>query len=194
LARRRGLACCVLLSGILLSLPCRATTVLPTTLSQMCAQADMIFVGAVSEVRSQWADADALRIETFVTFADLQILLGAPAPTITLSFAGGRMGDVVEAVAEMPAFAVGERVLLFAHEGRYVSPIVGFHQGCFRVVESDGEPVVLNANGLPVRSFEQGRAVVSRDGSESKGALRLSTLVERIRNELSGRHWEGVRR
>jgi hypothetical protein len=193
-AQALAVGCGALLSAVVLARGAGATTVLPTTFSQMCAQADTIFVGTVTEVRSQWADAAARRIETLVTFSDLEILLGAPAPTITLSFAGGRMEDIVESVGDLPTFVVGERVLLFALEGRYVSPIVGFHQGCFRIVESGGEPRVRNAGGQPVKFFEKGLPVVGEARSAAQEGMTLPAFLERIRQELSATHREGGRR
>ena len=67
----------------------------------------------------------------------------------------------------MPGFTVGERRIIFARDGRYVSPIVGFDQGALRVVEGQDGPVVVGPTGTALS-----------DGTASlgvRGALRSGT-------------------
>ena len=81
---------------------------------------------------------------------------------------------------------VGDRVVVFALQGRFVSPIVGFHQGLFRVVEEGDVPVVLNAGRFPVTV--EGKA--HRFGSAvegTKSAMPLDAFLDHVRETLGAR-------
>lgn len=141
-----------------------ATVVVAKDFAALCAEADLIFVGTVTQTDSRWVDREKQAIETEVTFGDLTWLRGPAQSSITLHFAGGEVDGLREAIAGMPAFTVGERRIIFARKGRYVSPIVGFDQGALRVVEGADGPVVVGPNGA-----------VLTDGAASlnqRGALR----------------------
>jgi hypothetical protein len=112
-----------------------ATVVVAKDFAALCAEADLIFVGTVSKTESRWIDRDKQAIETQVTFEDLTWLRGPAQSSITLHFAGGEVDGLREEIAGVPGFTVGERRIIFARNGRYVSPIVGFDQGALRVVE-----------------------------------------------------------
>ena len=76
-------------------------------------------------------------IYTYVTLDDLQLVHGDVAgDSVTLQFEGGRVGDDVVTVVGSPAFEVGAREFLFVrNNGAAVSPVVGFFQGRFKVVD-----------------------------------------------------------
>jgi len=144
-----------------------ATVVVAKDFAALCAEADLIFVGTVSKTESHWIDRDKQAIETQVTFEDLTWLRGPAQSSITLHFAGGEIDGLREAIAGVPGFTVGERRIIFARNGRYISPIVGFDQGALRVVEGQDGPVVVGPNGTALS-----------DGTASlgvRGALRSGT-------------------
>jgi hypothetical protein len=117
--------------------------VVPKNFAALCSEADLIFVGTVTDVSSRWSDPAIQSIETLVTFGDLIWVRGAPRSTVTLRFGGGTVDGLREEFAGVPHFAVGERRVIFAHEGTFVSPIVGFDQGALPVVKSaDGDAVI----------------------------------------------------
>jgi hypothetical protein len=116
-----------------------ATVVVAKDFGALCAEADLIFVGTVASTQSRWSDPQRQAIETAVTFADLTWLRGGSQATVELRFGGGELEGLRESVAGVPQFTVGERRVIFAHAGHYVSPLVGFSQGQFRVVDgADG--------------------------------------------------------
>jgi hypothetical protein len=162
-----------------------ATVVVAKDFDALCAEAALIFVGTVAKVESRWSDPQRQAIETEVTFGDLTWLRGGSASQIALRFGGGEMDGLREAVAGVPEFAVGERRVVFAHAGRFVSPIVGFNQGVFRVVDGDAGPVVLDAEGKAVIGV--GRAGLQRGApGDRTTALPLDDFLARIRAELAG--------
>ncbi|MFN8642011.1 MAG: hypothetical protein U0802_10245 [Candidatus Binatia bacterium] len=161
-----------------------ATVVVAKDFAALCAEADLVFVGTVTAVVPRWRDAQRQAIETEVTFADLTWLRGGPQAATTLRFAGGEMDGVHEAVAGVPQFAVGERRVVFAHAGRFVSPIVGFNQGVFRVVDGADGPVVLDAGGRAVTGV--GRAALQRGAPDDRAAaVSLDAFLERVRAQLA---------
>jgi hypothetical protein len=161
--------------------PAHATTVIAKSFADLCAEADLVFAGTVSASESSWADRDRQSIQTRVTFADLTWLRGAPRPTVTLRFAGGSMNGLTEEIAGMPRFAVGDQVVIFARAGESISPIVGFHQGLYRVV--DGR--VFDAEGHAVTTV--GGAALRRHaaGTTPGPALPVADFLDRVRGELS---------
>lgn len=178
----------VVLVGILpLPREGRATTVVAQSFESICREADMVFVGSVSRVESRWTAQEEGTIETVVTFSDLLPLFGVEGDEVVLRFAGGAVDGMREEIAGMPQFEVGDRVVVFARRGRLVSPIVGFHQGLFRVVEGDQGPVVLNQSRFPVTAVE-GRTL--RFGSAAQGvsaAMPLDSFLSQVRENLAAR-------
>src|SRR5438874_13816532 len=68
----------ILLAAIIAFVPCgRATTVIPPTFDELVDQAQVIFQGKVTEVRSQWTGEGAQRyIVSYVTFRVEESLKG----------------------------------------------------------------------------------------------------------------------
>ena len=163
--------------------PAAATVVVAKDFAALCAEADLVFVGTVTAVTSAWRDTAQRSIETRVTFAELTWLRGDPRPTITLQFAGGEIDGLREEIAGVPRFAVGERRIIFAHAGDFLSPVVGFHQGVFGVVDHGDGPVVLDAGGRPVTAV--GRAALVRGApGDDAAALPLAAFLDRVRQQL----------
>ena len=125
-----------------------ATSVIAKSFASICSEADEIFIGTVAQVRPYRRENG--RIWTAVLFEDTRWLAGDPAVEKELQFAGGRIGDRAEVVGGMPRFKIGQRVVLFVRDGAAMSPIVGFHQGCFGVREFEGVDIVLTLDQRPV--------------------------------------------
>jgi hypothetical protein len=99
-------------------------------------------------------------IRTYVTFGNLAAHKGNPGATLVLRLEGGTVGDDRLVIADLPAFRTGSRYLLYvAGNGTAISPIVGFHQGAFEVVERDGREVLLSLKGLELIGVEGDRFV-----------------------------------
>jgi hypothetical protein len=169
-----------------LAAPAHATTVTEKNLTDLCKEADMVFVGRVVSVESRWHDAPHKSIETVVRFAVTQPLYGVHDSDVTLTFSGGEVEGLRQVIAGMPQFQPGEDVLLFASNKPSMSPIIGFHQGCFRVVDGDNGAVVLNADGLPVTA--DGRALVNQKRENgAPGGATLDELLGKVREQLDQR-------
>jgi len=161
-----------------------ATSVEVKGLRALSVEADAVFLGTVSEVRSQWVDDKHTAIETFVTFVDVQPLLGEAADGLTLRFSGGTVDGIREEIVGMPRFERGERVVLFVHSGRSVSPIVGFSQGCFRVIDGASGPVVATAEGHPVYEIDAETMAAGTAAGGASGAMSLDEFLRAVRAML----------
>src|SRR5262249_43396565 len=148
----------------------------------LCDEADLIFVGTVTDVESRWADASRQAIETLVTFGDLTWLYGTPQPSVTLRFAGGELDGLREEIAGLPHFVLGERRVIFARQGRFVSPVVGFDQGALRVGDTGTGPTVLG-----VEAMGSGGAALRLGDPSSTSTVPIDAFEERVRERVATR-------
>jgi hypothetical protein len=129
------LSCAGVVAAIALVVtPARATTFVALTFQQLIAQADVIFIGDVVDVRpyTQRTRTGTL-VKTRVTFRVDDALYGTNSLVEVFDFLGGQADGIGMAVEGMPKFAVGDRRVVFARRGASINPIVGFTQGLLRV-------------------------------------------------------------
>jgi hypothetical protein len=164
-----------------------ATTIIAKDFGQLCREADLVFVGTVVEVTSEWSDAARQSIETRVVFSDLLPLVGVEGSRVELRFGGGAIDGIHEEIAGVPRFAVGERRVIFARKEHSVSPIVGFDQGAFSVVDSASGPVVLGSAGRPVAEIADRTVRLAPRAANLEAGLSLDSFLERVREQLAAR-------
>ncbi|HEY2614068.1 MAG TPA: hypothetical protein VGI42_00020 [Chthoniobacterales bacterium] len=158
----------LLLLCALIALPdLRATTVIPPTFDQLVNDAELIFQGAVTNVRSEWIGEGAEhRIVTYVTFAIEDPLKGAPGQSYTIRMLGGTVNGQTMEVSDAPRFKMGDRDILFVeHNGSQFVPLVGIMHGRFHIgkEEQSGREIVAKDSGAPV-------ANVAKLGTDEKAA------------------------
>ena len=134
-----------------------ATTVLEVSFATLVEDAEVIAVGTVSAIESEY-DAQTETPWTLVTFSDLEVLKGTVAePTLTLQVIGGPLPDgTVLGMVGTPEFHVGERSVVFSEgNGHYVVPLVGLWQGVYRVVfdAERGIDTIHDHAGQPVSTL-----------------------------------------
>ena len=159
-----------------------ATVVVAKDFAALCREADLIFVGTVVDIESRWNDDAKQSIETLVTFDDLTWMRGTPSSAVTLRFAGGEVDGLHEEIAGAPHFTIGERRVIFAHDGRYVSPIVGFDQGALHVVDGSGGPVVV---GAPAPTTVNGALRLGAPPADGGGSVPLDEFLDRVQHQLA---------
>jgi len=176
----------ILLVGLIVSLSSiRATTVVPPTFEQLVQQAELIFQGTVTNVRSVWEGEGAQRhINTYVTFQIAERLKGNASSSYTIRMLGGTVGDETMEVTDTPKFKVGDRDILFVeHNNEQFVPLVGINNGRFRVQrdEQTGRDVVLNGEGEPVRDLTKlGREEESVSAAEAISPEELKSAVKQL--------------
>jgi hypothetical protein len=160
-----------------------ATTVIPPTFEQLVQQAEVIFQGTVTNVRSVWDGEGAQRhINTYVSFQVEDNVKGNAGASYTIRMLGGTVGDETMEVTDTPRFNVGDRDILFVeHNYDQFVPLVGIKHGRFHVQhdEQTGRDVVLNGEGEPVRDLAKvGREEESVSASEAISPEDLKSAVK----------------
>lgn len=132
----------------------RATTVIPPSFDQLVSQAEFVFQGSVTDVRSQWVGEGAERqIVSYITFHIEESIKGDPGQSYTIRMFGGTVGDQSMAISDAPHFNVGDRDILFVeNNGSQVVPLVGIMFGRFHVQrDQTGQEIVTRNEGEPVK-------------------------------------------
>src|SRR5438477_2583083 len=136
-----------------------ATIVVPPTFEQLVNQAELIFQGTVTDVRSVWDGEGAQRhIDTYITFQVLENVKGDAGDSYTIRILGGTVGDETMEVTDTPKFKAGDREILFVeHNNDQFVPLVGINNGRFHVQRDEqiGRDFVVNGEGAPVRDLTQ---------------------------------------
>src|SRR5213082_1844335 len=169
-----------------------ATIVVPPTFEQLVQQAELIFQGTVTDVRSVWEGEGAQRhINTYVTFQIGENMKGNAGSSYTIRILGGTVGDETMEVTDTPKFKMGDRDILFVeHNNEQFVPLVGITHGRFHVQrdEQTGRDIVLNGEGDPVRDMAKvGREEESVSASEAISPEELKSAVQQKLVDSSGR-------
>lgn len=164
-----------------------ATSVTEFTFTDLVAQADVIAVGTVTEIREQW-DAEKKAPLTLVTFSNLTVVKGSPGSSFTLEFLGGKMPNgLVMTIPGVPQFAVGEKAVVFcAGNGRDFCPLVGIWQGILRVATDPqrGVETVSDNFRVPIVKIEDGKFVKRSPQTATQPPLSLPALMQTIQHTV----------
>ncbi len=157
-----------------------AASVRQVTMDEMLQKCQFVFEGTVLILEAE--KNSQKRIHTYVTFEIKDIIKGEySSNTITLSFLGGKVGDVTMVVSDMKVPQVGEHGIYFVEslERSQVNPLYGWSQGHF-VVQSDdtGMDRVMAGNGRPVTGV-MGNIPIEQMESTQEAAPLLSKGVAR---------------
>jgi hypothetical protein len=169
----------------------RATTVIPPTFEQLVDDADTIFQGTVTSVRSIWSGEGAQRhIESYVTFQIEERLKGTPSESYTLQLLGGTVDGETMEVTDSPKFSVGDHDILFVeHNGQQFVPLVGINNGRFHIHENPqtGREIVTNGEDEPVRDVKKfGREEESVTAAEAISPAEFKAAVQhRLTGQVS---------
>src|SRR6476469_10792360 len=178
----------VLLAALALSLPAlHATTVIPPTFDQLVTEADTIFEGTVTGVRSEWAGQGTERhIVSFVTFKIEDTMKGTLGAEYTIRMFGGTVDGQTVEVTDAPRFKVGDRDILFVtHNGTQFIPLVGIMHGRFHVQpdESGANEQIAKDNGAAVSNVA--KLGQDEDGAVSGKAMSKAEFKAAIRQKLA---------
>ncbi len=138
--------------------------------SEILDRADRIALADVDRVRSELRDGRPWTVVRFTIVESLRSPkddVSEPGETFELAFLGGEAGGVQLTVAQMPSFEVDERVLLFAYDDDFASPLVGFRQGVWYVRAG----ILRDPDGRTLGSDEDGALVRGGDGSTPEDLL-----------------------
>lgn len=152
----------------------QGTTVIPPTFDELVDQAEVIFQGQVTDVRSMWAGEGGQRhIVSYVTFKIEESMKGTPGDSYTIRMLGGTVGEESMGVTDAPKFVVGDRDVLFVqNNGSQFIPLVGIMHGRFHVKrDRAGHESVLTNEGDEVNGLPEFKAAVRNQIAARKGSL-----------------------
>jgi hypothetical protein len=166
-----------------------ATSVIAPTFEQLVQQAELIFQGTVTEVRSVWEGEGAQRhIDTYVTLQIDNSLKGNPGRSYTIRVLGGTVGEDTIEVTCSPKFQLGDHQILFVeHNGQQFVPLVGIMHGQLRIEhdQQTGREFIATHDGDPLRDLTQlGRNQEAATTADAAEAISPDDLKATIQKEL----------
>jgi len=147
-----------------------ATVLVPVSLDELASEAGAIVRGRVVAAEARFT-ADRRAIETLVTLETEETLKGSLGPSVQFLVPGGTLGRYRSIFVGAPAFAAGQRVVVFlGWNGPSYPYLLGLGQGVFRL-QADGVNAWLITP--PIASLTATAPVVRGDP-----ARRLMPLAE----------------
>ena len=132
---------------------------LKVSLSEVSQTADLIFVGTVTGQSSRLSATKTMPV-TDVSFGDIEVVHATTrstqrnAATVTLTYAGGRIGETIVTESDTPTFVEGRRYLSVASPAVWTLTIpVGTKNGSFTVWTAD----VSTASNATIKTTANGR-------------------------------------
>jgi hypothetical protein len=166
----------------------RATSVIPPSFDQLVRQAELIFQGTVTDVRSQWIGEGAQRhIVSYITFTVEDGIKGDAGQSYAIRMYGGTVGEDSMGISDAPVFKVGDREILFVeNNGTQVVPLVGLMYGRFHLErDQTGLEIVTRNSGEPLHSVDQlGREMESGVSVTNEPNLTAEAFKAAVRSKL----------
>jgi hypothetical protein len=156
------------------------------SLEDLASASSSVITGRTVAQDAFWDD-DGRRILTRVRIAVDDAVVGAASGETEIMVPGGRVGDTVHEVSDMPVFTDGEEVLVFvwtAPDGRNL--VTGGLQGKLDIVRDAQGQKVIRGIGHLMRSDPSAGRVAGEPGRDdsrrSRDAVPLESVLERIRS------------
>jgi hypothetical protein len=168
-----GLAVACLIAA---ALPATASTFVAMDQAALIASSSAVVDGRVLDVRSYWNDDRTLIVsEARILVGDL--IAGEAPNIVTVNTPGGEVGDYRVEAAGFPAFASGDRVVLFLSPDGTSYRVTGHAQGHFKVRTTNKGDVAVPTLGEGVRLFQ-------KDGAQAPALapVQLDDLKTQIRD------------
>jgi hypothetical protein len=180
-----------LLGGFILNIGfIQATTVIPPTFDQLVGQAQFIFQGSVTNVRSMWVGEGGQRhIISYITFKVEDTMKGKPGASFVMEMLGGMVDGEAMEVTDSPKFQVGDRDILFVeNNGEQFVPLVGINHGRFhvRTDKQTGRDIVTNGEDQPVGDVTKLGHEEEAATSAASQALSPGGFKAQIESKLAG--------
>jgi hypothetical protein len=123
-------------------------------LEDLAKKAEVIVVGKVTDVRSEW-NADKTKIITKVSLDVDEYVKGEPAgKTMVITHMGGEVDGVGELYSHTPAFSKGEDVLVFVKkDNKNNLNVAGGNEGKFKVTKNESTGERMLQSNLSLKNF-----------------------------------------
>jgi hypothetical protein len=172
---RTAVGLVVLTQGLRLN----ASVVVPATLDELAAEADVVVYARVASIETRQASG-TLRVERVIALEVFRALKGTPPEGLRIVLPGGTFGRYRTVVPGIPEVTEGDEGVFFLHASGVTLPgLVGFSQGFLRVrvdpstgTRTVSAPVAADAEGPIVRgAIDRGPQPLARIES------RIATVV-----------------
>ena len=122
-----------------------ATIVKNVSFDRQCEQAEIIVNASVSSVTSRRLESKSLKIiVSDVRFRIIEAVKGSASGSVTVTIPGGTIGNERLEVPGTPSFEQGDNWVLFLVDNGIGSyRVVGFNQGCYRVLTDENGTKVI---------------------------------------------------
>lgn len=165
----------------------RATTVIPPTFDRLVTDAETIFEGTVTALKSEWTGEGSERhIVTYVTFKVEDPIKGTLGADYTIRMFGGTVDGHTMEATDTPRFKVGDRDILFVeNNGKQFVPLVGIMHGRFRVKQDEvnAPESISKDNGAHVSNLA--KLGSDENGASAGKALSKADFKAAIRQKLA---------
>jgi hypothetical protein len=167
---------------ISLAILLHASTVEQVSVGAMLKGSEAVFEGRVTAVEARLS-ANKQSVETLVTFQILDVVKGAPASKVILSFPGGETQGLRMKVAGMNLPRMGDRGIYFVESLKklLVHPFYGWDQGHFLVRSVQGAEVVTTFDGRPIVGLDVSLATKQPAALSAGVAYGIQTAQESSR-------------
>jgi len=164
----------------------QAAIVLRVDVNDLTDTATVVVRGEVLDVHSKWNE-DETTIHTLVTLRVDRVLKGKAGKEITITCAGGRVGEKRIPVSGVPTFVKGERAVVFLWKnGRGEFIPLGMNQGKFRIekdAKTGSETARNSLEGLALVGAPDGRGE-RRRVKRTADSYGLSDLEKRVTDRV----------
>lgn len=168
-----GVAVALLLAA---ALPAAASTFVAMDQEELIAGSAAVIEGRVLDVRSYWTDDRTIIVsEARILVGDL--IAGEAPNVVTVSTPGGEVGDYRVEAAGFPAFAAGDRVVLYLSPEGDSYRVTGHGLGQYKIRTTAKGDVAVPTLGEGVQLFK-------RDGglAPTLAPVQLDDLKNQIRD------------
>ena len=142
----RALMVCAVIGS---TAPVEATVLVPVTLRELAREAGAVVRGRVVSADARFTP-DRRAIETLVTLDAEETLKGALGSTVQFLVPGGTLGRYRSIFVGAPAFAPGQRVIVFlGWNGPSYPYLLGLSQGVFRLQIDDVNRWLVTPSPMP---------------------------------------------
>ncbi len=141
-----------------------------------------VVYGTCSEVKSAWNEDQSI-IFTYVTVIPEGYVKGSLGTETVITVPGGRVGDIIYEVSEMPVFETGEEVFTFLWKHPSGKNLVtGGYQGKLKIHKDPktGKRMIIG------KSFSGEDSTVKLKSLDAKSATGNKILLEDFINEVKG--------
>jgi hypothetical protein len=144
------------------------------TAQDLTKESTAVLYGKCSGIKCEWNETRDL-IFTYVTIVPEEYLKGNLGAAAIITVPGGRVGDIIYEVSDMPMFTVGEELAAFI----WTNPagknlVVGGYQGKMKIEKdvSTGKRIVVG------ESLDEGDGSSAGQGKENYGQAKKMSLED----------------